>query len=135
MSVHRRVVARDRGLARVSRITSMTLGGGLALSGGFAVLAAHAYAGQSHRVVVRAPLPAGVQSTPRASATSVAPTSAAPLTAPTTLPTTAPSGIHSTTAPTVPRTTPPTVPATTTPTTSAPVFVPAPPTTIVSGGS
>jgi hypothetical protein len=49
VSVQRRVEARNRGLDQVSRLTSWVLSGGLVLSGGFAVLAGHAYAGLSHR--------------------------------------------------------------------------------------
>jgi hypothetical protein len=49
VSIHDRVEARDRGLAQISRLTSLALSGGLLLSGAFAVLAGHAYAGHGRR--------------------------------------------------------------------------------------
>jgi hypothetical protein len=47
MSLKGRVEERDRGLRRVSRLTRWTLSGGLVLSGGFAAVAAQAYAGHA----------------------------------------------------------------------------------------
>jgi hypothetical protein len=48
VSIHNRLEARDRGLNQISRLTSLALSGGLLLSGAFAVLAGHAYAGARH---------------------------------------------------------------------------------------
>jgi DNA-binding IclR family transcriptional regulator len=125
MSLHRRVHARDRGLRRVSRLTSLTLTGGLAISGGFAAVAAHAYAGHSRRST-RSSTGAVTQPGSTASGASLlAPsttttTAVVPLGAPQTAPQTAPS----TTATTVPQTVPQTVP----------YYAPVPP-PVVSGGS
>jgi hypothetical protein len=122
MSLHRRVQARDRGLQRVSRLTSLTLSGGLVVSGGFAVAAAHAYAGHSRRSTQ---INTGNRITPptaSAGGSLLAPattTTVAPLGAPQSAPQTTPS----TTASTVPQTVPQYV---------APL---PPPDPIVSGGS
>jgi hypothetical protein len=124
MSLHRRVEARDRGLARVSRLTSLTLSGGLVLSGGFAALAARAYSGHSRRAfqagagnsLVRT----GSVASGRSLLTPGTTAPAAPLGTPQTLPQAAPQ--------TVPSTTPYTVPQYVAP-------APLPPDPIVSGGS
>ncbi len=122
MSLHRRVEARDRGLRRVSRLTSLTLTGGLAMSGGLAAVAAHAYAGHSRRSTGRT---SGTVTQPAASTASggsllaqptTTTTAVVPLGAPQTAPQTAPS----TTATTVPQT--------------VPYYAPVPP-PVVSGGS
>jgi hypothetical protein len=125
MSLHRRVEARDRGLQRVSRLTSLTLSGGLVLSGGFATVAAHAYAGHSRRAVRNARNPIAQRAAATASGSSLlAPatttTTVAPLGAPQTAPQTAPATTASTVPPTVPDT--------------VPYYAPPPP-PIVSGGS
>jgi hypothetical protein len=92
MSVHRRVEARNRGLDRVSRLTTLTLSGGLVLSGGFAALAGHAYAGHSRRSV-----PSLVGNTRARATGSVTPGgTVAPLTAPQTVPQAAPQTVPQT---------------------------------------
>jgi hypothetical protein len=124
MSVHRRVEARDRGLQRVSRLTSLTLSGGLVLSGGFAAVAAHAYAGHSRRPTRTSTGNATTQPLASATGSLLAPptttTTVAPLGSPQTLPQ---STTPSTTAATVPQT--------------VPQYIPPPPAPdpIVSGGS
>jgi hypothetical protein len=120
MSLHRRVHARNNGLRRVSRLTSLTLTGGLAMSGGFAAVAAHAYAGHTRRST-RSGTGAVTQPGSTSGASLLAPpttttTTVAPLGAPQTAPQTAPS----TTAQTVPQT--------------VPYYAPVPP-PVVSGGS
>ena len=124
---------RDAGLDRISQVTKWTLAGGLALTGGFAVVAPVVLAGQGHA---------------KASATTqpVAPATVAPTTAPPA--TVAPETVPPTTAPVAvagPRTTPTTAPrprATLPPQTTLPpqpIYLPpvrtySPP-VIVSGGS
>jgi hypothetical protein len=130
MSVHRRVEARDRGLHRVSRLTSMTLSGGLVLSGGFAALSAHAYAGNSRHAVrsgTRSAYPGSIVVPPSSNPAPGTTAPAAPLQTPSTLPQ---SGTG-TTPQTSPRTAPQTVPQT------VPQTIPQyyPPDTVVSGGS
>ncbi len=49
MSVTRRIHERNDGLRRVSRLTTITLAGGMVLSGIFSVLAQHAFAGTVQR--------------------------------------------------------------------------------------
>jgi hypothetical protein len=129
MSVHRRVAARNRGLQRASRLTSLTLSGGIVLSGGFAFLAGHAYAGHSRRPIVRRSsplLPSRIS--PFAGVTGpTTTTTAAPLGAPSSVP-----------APTPTQTTPQTTPQTvsqTVPQTVPQYYYPAPPDPVVSGGS
>jgi hypothetical protein len=129
MSVHHRVEARDRGLDRVSRLTSLTLGGGLVLSGGFAVLAGHAYAGHSRRVI-----PPGAARV--ASRTGVANATGSGL-APATTTTVAPLGAPQTAPQAAPQTAPPTAPQTVPqyyPPQTIPQYYPPPP-PVVSGGS
>jgi DNA-binding IclR family transcriptional regulator len=125
MSLHRRVEARDRGLQRISRLTSLTLSGGLVMSGGFAVVAAHAYAGHSRRSTRSSTGARVVQPTAASGNSLLAPattTTVAPLGTPQTLPQSVPQTAPSTTATTAPQ--------------YVPQYVaPAPPDPIVSGGS
>lgn len=121
MSVHRRVEARNRGLDRVSRLTTLTLSGGLVLSGGFATLAAHAYAGQSRR---SSPTGAG-----KALARAAVPNALGSGVIPDPTTTVAPLGSPQTVPQPVPQTSPPTVPQTV-PQYSYPLPPP-----VVSGGS
>ena len=55
MSLTGKVEERDGGLRRVSRLTRWVLSGGLVLSGGFAAVAGHAYAGRSASAPLQAP--------------------------------------------------------------------------------
>jgi hypothetical protein len=119
MSLHRRVEARDRGLHRISRLTSLTLTGGLAMSGGFAAVAAHAYAGHSRRSTGST---TGAVTQPAGSTASGGSLLAQPTTTTTT-------GVAPLSAP---QTTPQTAPSTTTAT--VPYYAPVPP-PVVSGGS
>jgi hypothetical protein len=138
MTVERRVHARNHGLARISRMTSWAVGGGLVLSGGFAVLAANSFAGQSRSGIgTAAANPAlGLGTTP----VTVAPSPVgsnegddngeAPQTTPTTMPHTAQATPQS--VPSTPQT------AATPPTYAAPVYTPYtynPPPMTNSGGS
>lgn len=121
MSVHRRVEARDRGLYRVSRLTSLTLSGGLVLSGGFAVLAGHAYAGHSKRVIpTGAGRVASRSALPNSTGSGLAPATTTTTVAPLGAPQTAPQSVPQTS----PQTSPPTIPQ---------YYPPPPP--VVSGGS
>jgi hypothetical protein len=123
MSLHRRLEARDRGLQRVSRLTSLTLSGGLVMSGGFALAAAHAYAGHSRRSTRSS-------TGNRITQPTVAPATGGSLLAPTPTTSVAPLGAPQS-APQTPSTTATTVPQT------VPQYVapPALPDPIVSGGS
>ena len=122
MSLHRRVAARDRGLSRVSRLTSLTLTGGLAMSGGLAAVAAHAYAGHSRTSTGST---SGAVTQPAGSTASGRSLLAQP--------TTTTTGVAQLSAP---QTTPQTAPSTTTATVppTVPYYVPVPP-PVVSGGS
>ena len=125
MSLHRRVEARDRGLQRISRLTSLTLSGGLVMSGGFAVVAAYAYAGHSRRSTRSSTGSRVAQPTAASGSSLLAPatttTTVAPLGTPQTLPQSVPQTSPSTTATTVPQ--------------YVPQYFPPPPDPIVSGGS
>jgi hypothetical protein len=130
MSVHRRVEARNRGLDRISRLTSLTLTGGLVLSGGFATLAARAYAGHS-----KPPVPTGARNpvasrATRATRGNTGTTGTTAPVLPLQPPPSAPQSGASSPPQTVPQTSPQTVPQTTPPT--VPPYVPP---TVVSGGS
>jgi len=96
MSVHGRVEARDRGLDRVSRLTSWTLAGGLVLSGGFAAVAAHAFAGQRSARRPTGSVAGLGASAPMTSNTVPGTSPAAPLGTPQTVPQTAPQTVPQT---------------------------------------
>jgi hypothetical protein len=136
MTVERRVHARNHGLARISRMTSWAVGGGLVLSGGFAVLAANSFAGQSRSGIGTAAANPALGLTSSTGALSPAASAAVddggaiPQTTPTTIPHTAQATPQS--VPSTPQT------AATPPTYAAPVYTPYtynPPPMTNSGGS
>jgi hypothetical protein len=86
VSIHDRVEARDQGLGQISRLTSLTLSGGLLLSGAFAVLAGHAYAGARHASPSSAALSSTAASGTQRPVAPLGAPAAAPQTVPQTVP-------------------------------------------------
>ena len=81
MSIERRISARDRGIRRISALTSWTVGGGLLASGGFGLLAAHQFDDHARAVAAVNTQDAAASSTASAESQSADPGAAAPTTA------------------------------------------------------
>ncbi|MBV8982505.1 MAG: hypothetical protein JO086_16505 [Acidimicrobiia bacterium] len=82
------VAARDAGLRRVKRLTRGAVAAGVALTGAFSVVAAHAFPGRSGQRATASPFPADAVA-PRVAETTVLPTTAPPTTAAASVPTVA----------------------------------------------
>ena len=95
IATRRAVMARDAGLARISAVTRWMVAGVIALSGGLAVLAAHAFHGHTIATPTAGSSPTSVQTTTTPATTTPATTTPATTTPATTTPaTTTPSNLQ-----------------------------------------
>ena len=78
MPIRSPVEARDAGLRRVSLLTRGAVAIGVALTGAFSALAAHAFPGRSGQRAAAAPVPTDAAALPVAETTTSAPTTTTP---------------------------------------------------------